>query len=360
MLNVLNKSVILNDLQSGACPTGYSPFTDSGTSRCYKYVSAVKSWPDAKVACESEGAWLATVRSEAFQSFINSIVSANAWVGLTDQAVEGTFVWDHGEPVSYTNWANGEPNNGYGRDEEDCAAMETRFSLQWNDAPCYVSLGYVCETALATLVNPPSTRTWGYTGTVQSYTIPYDAVYIRIQAYGAQGNGGYRSTENAGKGGYVDTNITIGQGQGVTSGQILYVLVGGQDGWNGGGAGSANSEYSGGNGGGASDVRTVSDDATSRIVVAGGGGGTSSDCDGAAGGGLTGASGVCCYNYCGGGGEGASQTAAGLYAGSVHESGGPASAVTNVNGGGGGGGWFGGGGGSGNVGGGAFSFVHLS
>ena len=33
------------------------------------------------------------------------------WIGLSDQAVENNFVWDSGEPVTYTAWGPGEPNN---------------------------------------------------------------------------------------------------------------------------------------------------------------------------------------------------------------------------------------------------------
>jgi hypothetical protein len=59
--------------------------------------------------------------------YLVSINSAteNAWLiangaqngdnlGGTDTEVEGTFVWDSGEPFTYTNWASGEPNNGGG------------------------------------------------------------------------------------------------------------------------------------------------------------------------------------------------------------------------------------------------------
>jgi hypothetical protein len=34
-----------------------------------------------------------------------------AWIGLTDQNVEGTFEWANGESVGYTNWTTYEPNN---------------------------------------------------------------------------------------------------------------------------------------------------------------------------------------------------------------------------------------------------------
>ena len=37
--------------------------------------------------------------------------SATCGSGLTDQAVEGTWVWSSGQAVTYTNWASGQPND---------------------------------------------------------------------------------------------------------------------------------------------------------------------------------------------------------------------------------------------------------
>ncbi|MGE3703762.1 MAG: lectin-like protein, partial [Vicinamibacterales bacterium] len=54
------------------------------------------------------------------------------WIGFTDQDSEGNFVWSNGEPVVYTNWAPGEPNNANGI--ENYAEM-LGSNGQWNDVP---------------------------------------------------------------------------------------------------------------------------------------------------------------------------------------------------------------------------------
>lgn len=51
-------------------------------------------------------------------------------LGLNDVNLEGTFVWDSGEALTFTNWATGEPNNG-GSGNEDFVEMVS--GGQWND-----------------------------------------------------------------------------------------------------------------------------------------------------------------------------------------------------------------------------------
>lgn len=33
------------------------------------------------------------------------------WIGLDDRAVEGTFVWNDGSVVGFTNWSSGQPDD---------------------------------------------------------------------------------------------------------------------------------------------------------------------------------------------------------------------------------------------------------
>lgn len=182
---------------------------------------------------------------------------------------------------------------------------------------------------------------------------------IRIEAWGAQG-GGSLDCEHAimvlqndgGKGGYASGELNV------MSGQLLYIVVGGEGkpglnyrhdgGYNGGGDGG----LFGAGGGGATDVRTILHDLDSRLIVAGGGGGGNTGFPDAGTGGNGGATigqdGLALYVFTPGGGGGmqASGGTAG-YApgqpGSWGKGGNAGDGENQFHISGGGGGWFGGG-----------------
>lgn len=113
-------------------------------------------------------------------------------------------------------------------------------------------------------------NTFSYTGTEQTYTVPVGVNAIQIETFGAEGMSS--GTVIGGAGGYASGVLAV------TPGQLFYVYVGGQNGYNGGGIGGANGA---GNGGGASDVRFGGNTVNDRIIVAGGGGGAgATGCEG--------------------------------------------------------------------------------
>lgn len=113
--------------------------------------------------------------------------------------------------------------------------------------------------------------TFSYTGALDSLVIPNCVDSIIISAWGAEGG---TTIEGAapGKGAFISARMDV------STGDTVYVLVGGQDGFNGGGEGGLGTASDGitdyaGNGGGASDVRIGGTDLTNRMLVAAGGGG---------------------------------------------------------------------------------------
>ena len=69
----------------------------------------------------------------------------HAYIGLTDEGIEGDWRWMNGVVDTYRYWANGEPNNA---GDEDYASM-MRTSGLWNDrhAPSLIPLSYAIVEA---------------------------------------------------------------------------------------------------------------------------------------------------------------------------------------------------------------------
>jgi len=107
----------------------------------YGAVNQPTGWSSSEALAVSNGGHLATVRSQSEQTWIAAVFQTELpfngfWIGLTDQVVENTWVWSSGEPLTYTNWAPGEPNS-LGMVENWAHLVGTTaqmpFQWTWND-----------------------------------------------------------------------------------------------------------------------------------------------------------------------------------------------------------------------------------
>ncbi|QDV74649.1 Lectin C-type domain protein [Planctomycetes bacterium K2D] len=109
---------------------------------------------EAQDAADFFGGWLMTVSSreeevtvvEGLRDFQPTAPDSysNLWIGFTDRddfgTTEGNFVWQNGEPVVYTNWAPGEPNDAGATGEDwgeiwtiNPADVAEPDYISWND-----------------------------------------------------------------------------------------------------------------------------------------------------------------------------------------------------------------------------------
>ncbi len=80
----------------------------------YQLFENSKTWTESKKHCESLGGYLVTINNQAEQTFVKSLISERQknfyWIGGYCGA-DRIFHWVTGEPMTYTNWVPGEPNN---------------------------------------------------------------------------------------------------------------------------------------------------------------------------------------------------------------------------------------------------------
>jgi len=113
------------------------PLVNPANGHSY-YLLYPTSWTNAQAQALQLGGNLATINNAAENEWVRvnvlrcGNVDRRGWIGFYDVEIEGTFQWVTGEPVTYTNWNAGEPNNA--NNTEDFAEMLGSNGL-WNDLP---------------------------------------------------------------------------------------------------------------------------------------------------------------------------------------------------------------------------------
>ncbi|XP_053442013.1 mannose-binding protein A-like isoform X2 [Nycticebus coucang] len=107
------------------------------------YVTNGEKMPFSRVKalCAELQATVAAPRSSEENKAIQDVAKDTAFLGITDEATEGQFMYVTGGSLSYTNWKKDEPNDhGSG---EDCVIILKEGI--WNDISCASSFLAVCE-----------------------------------------------------------------------------------------------------------------------------------------------------------------------------------------------------------------------
>jgi hypothetical protein len=91
-------------------------------------------WQAGRAYSRTLGGYLGSINTAGEQAFIEANFWAfpRFWIGLSDSQLEGAFIWDSGEPLTYVAWCGGEPNNAAGI-EDYVEAFNTGPAFCWND-----------------------------------------------------------------------------------------------------------------------------------------------------------------------------------------------------------------------------------
>ena len=91
------------------------PITNPANDHRY-YLLTESTWTAAETAARRLGGHLATIRNPAENAWVyvqfsqQAGVNRGLWIGLSDTAQPGTYVWASGETTTYWNWGHGEPS----------------------------------------------------------------------------------------------------------------------------------------------------------------------------------------------------------------------------------------------------------
>ena len=109
---------------------------------------------DAEAFCLNLGGHLVSVESpeknaEVFDKSENKWV----WLGGTDEAEEGDWIWTDGKPWEFTRWANHQPDSRKG--DEDCVYLKTETEIpKWYNEPCSSRLFFLCQVEPTSVAGP--------------------------------------------------------------------------------------------------------------------------------------------------------------------------------------------------------------
>ena len=149
-LKELPLGTTLKDLEEGTRPrfTGAKEFK----GKSYLAVREELSWREARQRCLEMGGHLAVVTDEPRNSFLTALLRSQgvnaAWLGATDELIEGQWVWVDSSPMLYRNWdqVGRQPNNKQGL--EHYLVLLVRNGGKWCDQPNSLNLehpGFVCQ-----------------------------------------------------------------------------------------------------------------------------------------------------------------------------------------------------------------------
>jgi len=108
---------------------------------CYLYEHEFKSQAEAKYYCQSQGGYVVELNTpeESDIIYANQDLLGIHWFWLGLNRISDDWVWISGDPLDWTNWADGYPKH-----DADCANVG-RDPFEWYDLSCSSTNCVLCE-----------------------------------------------------------------------------------------------------------------------------------------------------------------------------------------------------------------------
>lgn len=154
----------------------------------YKLFEEKMTWHEAKTQCDGVGGHLVTISNQQENDYVALLTPRkDAWIGLTDEEREGTWVWVTGEPLTFTFWRAGNPDNLGGA--EHWADVMWGHGWKWNDSGKSAKMPFICEwepypqVDLLKLIDPKRDAvvgTWTIVGEALSSPVGNEGARVQI------------------------------------------------------------------------------------------------------------------------------------------------------------------------------------
>ena len=110
----------------------------------YFLTSEALSWAEAQAEAESLGGNLVSINDGNEEAWLRANFGEDEgfWIGINDAETEGDFEWISGQPVTYTNWSPGEPNNSR---NQDYGRINFGPDRLWDDAAGFAQFRGIIE-----------------------------------------------------------------------------------------------------------------------------------------------------------------------------------------------------------------------
>ncbi len=137
-----------------------------------------ETWQQAKIVCENQGGYLACINNLTENLFVTSMFPNSFWIGLyqdhTDPSYSepyGGWKWVSNEPLSYSSWGSGEPNQNAGQPEDFALTNHNGIAYKWFDVPSDLVYVVKARFVLEKQSNNNLSYLWSTGATTPSITV---------------------------------------------------------------------------------------------------------------------------------------------------------------------------------------------